>query len=365
MPNFYRLLGLSLVLGGSAFAQPLPQYSVAQRNQLQLLEQSLTAAQTANYQKAISVAKKQGRAIEEAAGEGLTRRLRGIDEQTGNLLYDMVYFNGRAASTTRTNSLYAGGSLGVNLTGSSAAVRNRLGVWDGSRVYADHPELLNRVTQQDNATNTDRQNSDVYHATHVSGTMIASGINALARGMAPGANLRAWDFGNDVSEMTVAAPDLLVSNHSYGSVAGWRFNSARTTTNKWEWWGDTTLSSTQDFKFGLYDVAASSWDRIANASPFYLIVKSAGNNHGEGGPLAGESYFLVQHGGVQSNTPRDRQFEYDQISTYGNAKNILSVAAISAITNGYSRPSDVRMAGFSSWGPTDDGRIKQIGRAHV
>ena len=357
MPNLYRLV-LLLLLSGSAFAQPLPQYSAAQRNQLRLLEQTLSATQTANYQKAVSVAKKQGRAIEEPAGEGLTRRLRGIDEQTGNLLYDMVYFNARAANTTRTNSLYAGGSLGVNLTGSSAAVRNRLGIWDSGRVFADHPELINRVIQQDNPTNVERQNEDVYHASHVSGTMIASGINVLAKGMAPGANLKAWDFGNDISEMTLAAPDLLVSNHSYGSVAGWRFNSARTTTTKWEWWGDTTLSASQDFKFGLYDVSASSWDRIASASPYYLIVKSAGNNHGGGGPPAGEGYHLVQHGAVLSTAPRDRQFEYDQIPTYGTAKNILSVGAISSISNGYSRPTDVRMASFSSWGPTDDGRIK-------
>ncbi len=358
MPLFYRLGGLALFLTGSALAQPLPQYSLAQKNQLQVLQQTLTQERAVNYQKALAVALKQGRAVEEPAGNGLVRRLRGIDEETGNLLYDMVYFNARAANTTRTNSLYAGGSLGVNLNGSSETVRNRLGVWDGGKVYADHPELVNRIIQQDNPSNTDRENEEVYHATHVSGTLIASGINALARGMANGATLKAWDFSNDISEMTLAAAGLLVSNHSYGSTAGWRFNSSRTTTNKWEWWGDTTLNASQDYKFGLYDDNARSWDRIANASPYYLIVKSAGNNHAEGGPPAGQGYYLVQHGNRLSTTPRDNQNGYDQITTYGTAKNSLAVGAVSAITNGYSRPSDVSLATFSSWGPTDDGRIK-------
>ncbi|MEZ0541526.1 S8 family serine peptidase [Fibrella arboris] len=358
MPIFYRLVGLSLLLTGTALAQPLPQYSLAQKNQLQVLQKTVALEQSANFQKAVLIAQKQGRGVEEPAGEGLIRRLRGVDEQTGNLLYDMVYFNARSANTTRTNSLYAGGSLGVTLNGSSEAVRNRLGVWDGGQVYASHPELVNRIIQQDNPSNTNRENDDVYHATHVSGTMIAAGINPLARGMAYGASLRAWDFSNDVSEMTTAAEGLLVSNHSYGSIAGWRFNSSRTTTNKWEWWGDTTVNATQDYKFGLYDDNARSWDRIANASPYYLIVKSAGNDHAAGGPTAGQGYYLVQHNNRLSTTPRDVQNGYDQITTYGTAKNILSVGAIANITNGYLRPSDVSLASFSSWGPTDDGRIK-------
>jgi hypothetical protein len=49
---------------------------------------------------------------------------------------------------------------------------------------------------------------------------------------------------------------------------------------------------------------------------------------------------------------------YDIITTYATAKNILTVGAVEALTGGYNQPADVRIAGFSSWGPTDDGRIK-------
>jgi PKD repeat protein len=48
---------------------------------------------------------------------------------------------------------------------------------------------------------------------------------------------------------------------------------------------------------------------------------------------------------------------YDCISTYGNAKNILTVGAVNDLTN-YTGPSSVVMSSFSGWGPTDDGRIK-------
>ncbi|MBO0938889.1 S8 family serine peptidase [Fibrella sp. HMF5335] len=360
MTVLYRLLALSAVLFllQPVAAQPLTQYSADQRARLSTLQQLISQQQAANYTLAVDVANRQGRPLEEAAGKGLTRRLRGIDVATGNLLYDVVDYNARAAATTRTTSLYAGGSIGVSLNGSSDVVKNRLGVWDGGQVYAGHPEFSGRVTQKDVATRTDRENEDVYHATHVSGTMMAAGLNPLVRGMSYGANLQAYDFSNDVAEMTGAAAGLLVSNHSYGSIAGWRFNSSRTTTNKWEWWGDTTLSATQDYKFGLYNEDAQSWDRVANNAPYYLIVKSAGNDHNAGGPSAGTPYYLVQHGNRLSTTPRDPQNGYDQITTYGTAKNILSVGAMSAISNGYNRPQDVNLADFSSWGPTDDGRIK-------
>jgi hypothetical protein len=362
MSPFYRLSGLLAFLSSTVLApvlaQPLPQYSTEQRARQQAVQQTLSQQQAANYQKALAVMKRQGRAEIEPAGSGQIRVLRGLDEETGNLLYDISHTNVRAANTTRTSSLWGGGSLGVDLNGSSPTVRTRLGMWEIGGTYVAHPEFQNRVIQQDNATATNRSGGDINHATHVAGTMVAAGLNTNVRGMANGASLRAWDANSDVSEMTAAGPDLLVSNHSYGSITGWRFNSSRTTTNKWEWWGDTTVSATQDYRFGFYDNTARNWDIVANAAPNYLIVKTAGNNHAEGGPPAGESYFLVNNGSRQSTTPRDPQNGYDNIATYGNAKNTLTVGAVSAIRDGYNRPQDVVLAGFSSWGPTDDGRIK-------
>ncbi|MBC3790919.1 S8 family serine peptidase [Spirosoma utsteinense] len=334
-------------------AQPLPQYSAQQRTQQLNLQKSLTAFQAQNYQQALTEAQRLKRPLIQRRANGTVMILRGISER-GELLYDATYSVVKAAQTTRTTSLYAGGSLGVSLTGST--MTDKLALWDGGKVRSTHVEFRNgtsgsRVTQIDNASTFDS------HASHVSGIMIAAGVNPQVKGMAFGANLRAYDFNSDISEMGTAASNLLVSNHSYGSQAGWIYNDDRTTTTKWEWWGDTTLSTTEDYKFGIYNVAAQSWDQIAQRAPYYLIVKSAGNNHGQNGPGDGQPYFFGSSTRT-STAPRAKQDGYDQISTYGTAKNILAVGAIRSLDLGYNQASDVGLGDFSSWGPTDDGRIK-------
>ena len=49
---------------------------------------------------------------------------------------------------------------------------------------------------------------------------------------------------------------------------------------------------------------------------------------------------------------------YDCLPQNGCAKNVLTVGAVNDITGGWTQASDVVMSSFSSWGPTDDGRIK-------
>ena len=205
------LLTLTIVLFSTmlSLAQRSELYNDAQQKKLDILSTELNTKYKSNYQKAVKMAKLKGWTIESDLGDGRIMRLQGLDE-TGQPLYLMTESNANASATTRTNQLYSGGSLGLTLNGSSDAVKNRLGIWDGGAVFGTHAELANRVTQQDNATTTD------IHATHVSGTLIATGISAQARGMSFGANLKAWDFSNDVSEMTAAAKDLSISNHSYG-----------------------------------------------------------------------------------------------------------------------------------------------------
>ncbi|MEJ0057147.1 MAG: S8 family serine peptidase [Bacteroidota bacterium] len=225
------------------------------------------------------------------------------------------------------------GSLGINILGTGI----RLGTWDGGRVLANHVELVGRVTQLDNPT----ENSD--HATHTTGTMMATGINADAKGMAPEATLVAYDFTNDVTEMiSQAKPDqttLLLSNHSYGSVCGWDNSGGGAPV----WRGDVSISTTTDYRLVFYDSRAAQYDAIAYNAPYYTIVKAAGNDRGEsgGGPQGPD-------GGVNG---------FDCIPTESVAKNIITVGAVQNVAN-YTQPSDVLMTSFSSWGPTDDGRIK-------
>lgn len=278
--------------------------------------------------------------------------LMGLDPG-GFPIYTTTADNLISAATIGTSQLWPGGTTGLALNGSSAALKSKIAVWDEAAVRLTHVELTGRVVQEDG----DVSLSD--HSTHVAGTMIAAGINPAAKGMANGAQqLLAYDFTNDVSEMFGQAPNLLISNHSYAAIAGWYFNSDE---NRWEFWGSP--GDTVDYKFGDYDAETQLWDSIAYNAPHYLIVKAGGNNRNQNGPAVGQPYFrydnnmnMVSAGarpaGISSNDG------YDIIATYGTAKNILTMGAVNPIPGGYSQPSDVVQSSFSSWGPTADGRIK-------
>ncbi len=314
----------------------------------------------ANRQKALELAAEKGWVVRQVQTGGQVVLLEGVDEN-GQPIYAATEFNVYAAATTGTNQLWPGGSSGLGLSGSSAFMTGKLAIWDGGSVLETHQEMQGRIE----LNNLDAGTS--HHATHVAGTMIAAGVNALARGMAFGApDLRSWDFGNDSEEMGEAAAGLLVSNHSYGRIAGWRFNGDRAGTPSnpnWEWHGDVNVSTTHDYKFGYYDQKSQLWDMIAYHAPHYLIVKSSGNNRNNNGPDAGQPYWRRDSSGnwelmSSRSTMLSSDDGYNVIPTYGNAKNILSVGAVSAIKEGYRKPEDVVMSAFSSWGPTDDGRIK-------
>ncbi len=286
--------------------------------------------------------------VMEIGEDGKITQLVGFNERGFPEFYET--YNANAAATINTDDVHPGGGAGFNLTGAGIEI----GEWDGGAVRATHQELTGRVTQVDGATTL----SD--HATHVAGTMIASGVQASAKGMAYEAELKAHSFSNDESEMaTYAATDsAIVSNHSYGTITGWYYNSG---AQAWYWYGEPSISQTEDYLFGFYNYWAYVWDTIANAAPNYLIVKSAGNDRNDNiSASANDTHFVWSSGWTLSTQARaaDCPTGYDCISTQGNAKNILTVGAVADIAAGYSQPSNVVMSSFSGWGPTDDGRIK-------
>ena len=251
-----------------------------------------------------------------------------------------------AAKTATTNELWLGGNLELNLSGSSMSI----GMWDDASVLATHQEFGNRVIIHDSSSSSS-------HATHVAGTIMARGFNHDASGMAYEAILHSYDWNNDLSELALAANDgLLISNHSYGSAAGWIWNLYD--DNKWVWMGDPSIDAVEDYKFGFYNQESYDWDLLANNAPNLLIVKSAGNDRADIGPELGEEYWVFDNQPYFDNTPRSPDGDYDCISGSALSKNILSVGAVEDLPWGYQNASDILMSSFSSWGPTDDGRIK-------
>ncbi|WP_332368967.1 S8 family serine peptidase [Spirosoma telluris] len=178
--------------------------------------------------------------------------------------------------------------------------------------------------------------------------------------MAFGAQLSVWDYTDDVTELLTAAPNLLVSNHAYGPVVGWVYNASRPGTDsnlKWEWWGNTSISTTEDYLFGFYTTKAQDLDRIAYNNPYFLMVRSADNKRSETGPPTGTPYFL-RNTTTQSTVSRSRNDAYDVIPAEATAKNVLTIGAADVTYTNQNVPTLVGSTSFSGWGPTDDGRIK-------
>lgn len=233
-------------------------------------------------------------------------------------------FNVDAAKSTRTNHLNNGGSLGLNLMGQNMTAH----VWDGGLARASHQEYdgaggTNRFSIGDGTTTLN------YHSAHVTGTIIASGVVANAKGMAPHGNAVGYDWNNDTSEAINAASNgMLVSNHSYGFA----------TRNQQ---GEPQLPA---YYFGGYITDSRDWDQVMFNAPNYLMVVAAGNdgndNSANASPLGGNA-------------------SYDKLSGHATAKNGMVVANANDAnidTNG--NLLSVSINSSSSEGPTDDYRIK-------
>lgn len=263
--------------------------------------------------------------------DGFFSKIQYLDESG----YPVIFapHNVNAAITTGVNHLQPGGSLGLNLTGKGLVV----GIFDQTRPKRDHVEFGERVTQIDGSTETLSE-----HSTHVTGTILATGVNSIAKGMAFEATGWAFNWESDVSKMLANAYEptskptgMVVSNHSYGIVLGWRLSGST-----WTWFGNPAVSTTEDWRFGFYSTKSQAIDELIYSRPYYTVVWSAGNDRDDRG---------------DGTRPPDGP--EDTIGPEGVAKNNITVGAVSQVLD-YTGPNSVAVSGFSSWGPTDDGRIK-------
>lgn len=322
-----------------------------------LLSALLSTPLTARGQQAVIVRGDEARAIAQAKGWIIRQERDGgiiaLDHlRNGRPIYKCTH-NLNAAKSVGANRLWPGGTTGLGLTGAGV----KLGIWDGGAVRVSHQEFAGRAVQRDTALSVFGLAD---HPTHVSGTMVAAGVDGSAHGMSGAAQLDCYDWDNDTIEMLGASgAGLRLSNHSYGFATGWLFFDGI----GWVWIGDVTISPTEDAYFGLYTEFSAEWDDLAFDRPNYLIVKSAGNDRGEGPPPGTLHFFFDPTIGDINTSTATRDFDgtpngYDCISDQGVSKNVLTIGAVNDIPSGYVNPGSVVMSSFSGWGPADDGRIK-------
>ena len=305
------------------------------------------------FSKAVIAAKEKGWPIQYASQNQNNAKLIGVNEK-GWPKYYISFADPVASITIGANKVWPGAASNLNLSGSDDNMTNKLGVWDEGSPLLTHKEFTGRITQKDNAKDV------VTHSTHVAGIVMSKGLNPLSKGMSYNVKgILDYDWNNDLSEMSAAAANgLLISNHSYGTVTGWNYNSD---SARWEFNG--RFNEKEDYRFGLYDFDAQIQDSIAYNAPNYLIIAAAGNNRTSVGPAVGQTYWRRNEAGRMVNSgarPADisSNDSYGSISTDKNAKNVLTVGAVFGIPSEYNKKEDVVISNFSSWGPTDDGRIK-------
>jgi hypothetical protein len=272
--------------------------------------------------------------------------------------------NADAADTTNADQLWAGGPLGLGLDGSGLAV----GIWDSGRARATHQEFGGRLNYGDLAAGLS------WHATHVAGTIGAAGIDPAAHGMAGNVALASYDWNDDKQEMRFDAPGLHVTNHSYAYLHGWVAGIDWGVGPVDTWWADRSLYGTEDPGFGKYGDDARQLDDLLCDHPHLLSVWAAANDrndaytnaHGDdryvtwlsAGP-EGPAWYLVPTTLYPAPPPDGNAGTgYDCLPPEQVAKNTLVVGAVHDITADPYSTADVAITDFSSWGPTDDGRVR-------
>jgi subtilisin family serine protease len=236
--------------------------------------------------------------------------------------------NIKAADLSNIDELFASP---YQLDGSGIAV----GEWDAGEVQSDHPDLAGRVYLEE-ASSIDP------HSTHVAGTIVGDGSgNPDAKGMAPAATLHSYDWDDDyLAEMADAEATygIRISNNSWAYVTGWQFDFYEDGLDVW--FGDED--------FGDYTSESAAWDQTA-VDTGLVLVKSAGNDRDDDGDQAQTGHHHEDDPSTVYFCPHPPDGDYDCVGQIGSAKNLLTIGAVRDTGN---------MTLFSSWGPTDDGRIK-------
>lgn len=293
----------------SAFSQTIDKDASVNRNALQKIigQQQLTAIEN----KAI-VKNLVARGYKEFIDDGINeKQLIGADKNGSPLYYTTL--NANVSKRIKSNTLYNGGSLGLNISGQGI----RIGQWDFSKPRLNHQLILGKVNYDASQNQTISR-----HSTHIMGTMIGNNYsNSDATGVAYDATATAYDWLNDVEEMArEASGGLLIANNSYGFDPMYY----------------------QTYQFGKYNETAKNWDRLMYYAPNFQIVKAAGNARGLNPTIVPQ--VTAKNG-------------YDLLEGAGIAKNVLVVTSVDKNENP-TGDSDFNISSFSSYGSTDDGRIK-------
>jgi hypothetical protein len=201
-----------------------------------------------------------------------------------------------------------------SLTGAGVMV----GQWDEGRADPSHADFGGRVLSGDASTIST-------HATHVAGTVLGSGVSqgGTYKGMAPSAAILTHQWWSSASELeteyqnAIENADMDITQNSWG--VGY---------------SPPTQANCKAFLGNYFTECGTLDNAIRGALGKPVTVSwSAGNERGTSSQYCGSLGFT-----------------WGTVTPYGTAKNVITVGAINS--------NNSTMTSFSSWGPTDDGRVK-------
>lgn len=247
----------------------------------------------------------------EKSNDGAQIELRDIGTDGTPLFYTTL--NDPASQASRAHTLYNDGLLNLGLDGGGMEV----GVWDSGAALTTHQEFDAR------ANNADGSDETSLHATLVTGNLISAGVEPNAKGVAYGAQAMTHDWTRDKIEVAEAAANgLLLSNHSYGILS----------------------DRVPDWYFGAYIKVTQDWDKIMYSAPYYLMVTAAGN---------AQNSYDNSSPNYGKNTDG-----FDLLLGFTTTKNGLTIAGANTEIGSKGELVRATVAGYSSFGPVDDGRVK-------
>lgn len=248
-----------------------------------------------------------------------------------------IVHNEVLVNSTKASILHLGFD-GLNLEGEGI----KIGLWENGQPRRAHEmfrttvppaSLLSRIEYVTGQNLTIQR-----HATHIAGTLIgnqyipstSSPSNNLVRGVAFKSTIKAWDWLNVPTEMLVAAStdNIKIANTSFGLNPIYMHAA----------------------EFGRYNDIAQQWDNVMCINKEFQIVKSVGNARDDLNTNGFPQYPQVNVLGG-----------FDLLESAGISKNVLVVGSVNLTNatqiNGSYDSSSIGEA-YSSWGATDDGRIK-------
>jgi hypothetical protein len=192
----------------------------------------------------------------------------------------------------------------------------------------------------------------------VAAAAVGSSVTKPAvRGVAPGAQLWAYDWQLATAEMESDAAALDLAFAPFGPKLGFSFDPL--CPDHMTFWG--APGELEDPAYGRYTAEASDVDRLC-ARTDLLVVWPSGNERLDRGGVLGEPHYHVGERPCQGpfTDPhlQEATLQYGTIGGNAVAKNVLTIGATRSVAFADLTAQRIVALDSSSFGPTADGRIK-------